>query len=257
VNDAAVAAQQVRYEQLSFWRNPAAAVFTIAFPIMFLLVFATLNRGQTVTVSDHHVSYNDYYVPALVAYGLMGACFTNIAMTITIRRDSGVLKRLRGTPLPGWAFMLGVIGSSVLVTAVLSVFTIAFGMLAYGVHVPAHVPALVLALAIGAMAFCALGLAISVAIPNADSAAAIVNLPLLLLVFISGTFFPIDPGSVLAKIAQYFPVRHLITATYAAFDPAHTSKSGVDGNDLLVLGAWGLAGLVVAVRRFRWEPRRS
>jgi ABC-2 type transport system permease protein len=257
MNDAAIAAQQVRYEQLSFWRNPASAVFTIAFPIMFLLVFATLNRGETVVVSAHRISYNDYYVPALVAYGLMGACFTNIAMSITIRRDAGVLKRLRGTPLPPWAFMLGVIGSSLLVTAVLTVFTIVFGMLAYGVHAPAHIGALALGLALGAMAFCALGLAMTVVIPNADSAPAIVNLPLLLLVFISGTFFPIDPGSVLAKIAQYFPVRHLITATYAAFDPAHTSGTGVNGNDLLILGAWGLAGLLVAVRRFRWEPRRT
>jgi ABC-2 type transport system permease protein len=256
MNDAAVAARQVRYEQLSFWRNPASAVFTIAFPIMFLLVFATLNRGQSVRVGGHAVSYNDYYVPALVAYGLMGACFTNIAMSITIRRDSGVLKRLRGTPLPDWAFMAGVIGSSVIITALLAAFTIAFGMVAYGVHAPEHVPALAASLALGAMTFCALGLAMSAVIPNADSAPAIVNLPLLLLVFISGTFFPIDLSSVLAKIAQYFPVRHLITASYAAFDPAHVSHTGINGNDLLVLAAWGVAGLLVAVRRFRWEPRR-
>jgi ABC-2 type transport system permease protein len=257
MNDATLAVRQVRYEQLAFWRNAASAVFTLAFPVMFLIVFGSLNRGANVVIGNQHISYNDYYVPALVTYGVMGACFTNIAMTITIRRDSGVLKRIRGTPLPPWAFMVGVIGSSVIISVALATFTIVFGLIAYQVHVPHHVLALAVTLAVGAMTFCAIGLAASVAIPNADSAPALVNLPFLLLVFISGTFFPIDQSSVLARIASYFPVRHFIAATYSAFDPASTSATGFEGTDLLVMVIWGAGALLIAARRFRWEPRRA
>jgi ABC-2 type transport system permease protein len=257
MSDAALVVRQVQYEQRTFWRNLAAAIFTIAFPIMFLVVFATLNHGVTVTIGGRRVSYDDYYVPALVTYGMMGACFTNIAMSMAIRRDAGILKRFRGTPLPPWVFMCGVILSSVIVSALLATFTIVFGMVAYGVQAPEHVAALALTLGVGAMTFCALGLAMSTAIPNADAAPAIVNLPLLLLVFISGTFFPIDPTSGLARIAEYFPVRHFITATFSAFDPAHTSATGFQSSDLLIMAGWGAAGLLIAVRRFRWEPRRA
>jgi len=257
MNDASLAAQQVRYEQLSFWRNPAAAVFAFAFPIVFLIVFGTLNSGVTVHVNNHRVSYDDYYIPALITYGIIGASFTNLAVQMSIRRDSGVLKRIRGTPLPSWVFMTGVIGSSLIVSVLLTVFTTVFGMVVYHVQAPHHIPALIVTLAVSATVFCALGLALAAVIPNGDAAPAISNLVILPLVFISGTFFPIDQSSVLARVASYFPVRHFIAATYAAFDPASTSSSGFQGNDLLVLGAWGAAGLIVAVRRFRWEPRRT
>ncbi|MBV8196190.1 MAG: ABC transporter permease, partial [Candidatus Dormibacteraeota bacterium] len=108
---------------------------------------------------------------------------------------------------------------------------------------------------VGAMSFCALGLAMTVVIPNAEAAPAIINGVLLPIVFISGTFFPIDPTSVLTKIAEYFPVRHFITAMFDSFDPAHQFSSGISGNDLIIMAAWGVAGLFIAVRRFRWEPR--
>jgi len=257
MSDASLAARQIQYEQRTFWRNPASAFFAFVFPIIFLVIFGTLNNGVMVTVNGHKgVSYDDYYIPALVAFGLMGACFTNIAISMSIRRESGLLKRFRGTPLPPWAFMVGVIGSSVVVAAVLSGITTVFGMLAYHVQSPKHILALVLVLAVGAMVFCALGLAVAAVIPNADAAPAIVNAVLLPLVFISGTFFPISSSSVLARIAEYFPVRHLITATYTAFDPTGSSTTGIDGNDLLIMGAWGLAALMIAVRRFQWEPPR-
>jgi len=257
MSEASLVARQIRYEQRTFWRNPASAFFAFAFPIIFLVIFGTLNNGVIVTVNGVKVTYDDYYIPALVAFGLMGACFTNIAISISIRRESGLLKRFRGTPLPAWAFMTGVIGSSVIVAAILAALTTVFGMLAYHVHAPQHLLALVIVLAVGAMVFCALGLATAALIPNADAAPAIVNAALLPLVFISGTFFPINPDSVLAKIAEYFPVRHLITAVYAAFDPALASTTGIDGNDLLIMGAWGVAALFIAIRRFRWEPPRK
>ena len=147
--------------------------------------------------------------------------------------------------------------ASLIVAVLLTALTVVFGIVVYGVHVPEHIGALILTLAVGAAVFCALGLAMTVAIPNAEAAPAITNGVLLPLVFISGTFFPVDPSSVLAKIAEYFPVRHFVTAMFNAFDPAHLSSSGLSGNDLIVMSAWGVAGLLIAVRRFRWEPRAN
>ena len=256
MSDAGIALHQIEYEQKSFWRNPVAAIFAFLFPIIFLVVFATIFKDTSARVNGMKVNYDDYYIPALTAFGVIGACFTNIAASISIRRDDGILKRLRGTPLPPWAFMVGVVGSSVIISIVLVAITVGFGILVYGVNVPAHIGPLVLTLAVGAMSFCALGLAMTVAIPNAEAAPAIVNAVLLPLVFISGTFFPIDPASAVTKIAEYFPVKHFINAMFNAFDPAHLSSSGFSGNDLVIIAAWGAAGLLIAIRRFRWEPRR-
>ena len=255
-NDAAVLSRQLGYEQKIFWRTPAAAFFAFIFPIIFLVVFATLFKGSTAHVGTVSVSWNDYYIPSLITFGVIGASFTNIAISVAIRRDNGVLKRFRGTPLPPWVFMLAVVFSAVIVAAILTVLTILFGIFVYGVHVPQHIGALILTLAVGAGTFCALGLAITVVIPNAEAGPAIINGVLLPIVFISGTFFPVDPSSILAKIAEVFPVRHFITAMFNAFDPARTSASGFSGNDLIIMAAWGVAGLFIAVRRFRWEPRR-
>lgn len=255
--DATVFRRQLGYEQKSFWRTPAAAFFAFVFPIIFLVVFATLFKGQTAHVGNVKVSWNDYYIPALITFGVIGASFTNIAISLAIRRDTGVLKRFRGTPLPPWAFLAAVVTSAIIVAAILTALTIVFGIVVYGVHVPQHIGALMLTLAVGAGTFCALGLAMTVFIPNAESGPAIINGILLPIVFISGTFFPVDPTSILAKIAEYFPVRHFITAMFSSFDPAHTSSTGIEGNDLIIMTAWGAVALLVAVRRFRWEPRRT
>jgi len=120
VSSTGVALRQVSFEQKSFWRNPASAFFSFLFPIIFLVVFATLFKGQQVQVGPVKTTYDDYYIPALVAFGVMGACFTNISITLSLRRDNGILKRLRGTPLPPWAFIAGVVGSSIIVSIVLS-----------------------------------------------------------------------------------------------------------------------------------------
>lgn len=252
----ALASRQIAWEQLSFWRNLPAAVFTVLLPLVFLLVLATVFRSSTVQVSGRTVPSDDHLIPALAAFGVMGACFTNIAMTTSIRRDRGLLKRLRGTPMPPWVFMCGLIGSSALVSLVLVTVTTAAGTLLFGVGLPRHPLALATALTLGAMCFCALGLAMSAAIPNADAAPAVVNAIFLPVVFISNIFFVVPAGSPLATIAGVFPVRHLAAAMVDAFDPANVGGQGFAGADLAVLALWGLAGLAVALRWFHWEPRR-
>src|SRR6202166_2097590 len=149
MSSAGIALRQISFEQKSFWRNPASAFFAFLFPIIFLVVFATLFKGQQVLVGSTRTSYDDYYIPALIAFGVMGACFTNIAVTLSLRRDNGILKRLRGTPLPPWAFIAGVVGSSIIVSIVLALLTTVFGILVYGVHVPQHIVAAAASIVVG------------------------------------------------------------------------------------------------------------
>jgi ABC-2 type transport system permease protein len=257
MSSTSIVLEQVTFEQKSFWRNPAAAFFAFIFPIIFLVVFATLFKGQKVQIGSVQTTYDDYYIPALVAFGVMGACFTNIASSLSTRRDNGILKRLRGTPLPTWAFIAGVVGSSIIVSIILAVLTTGFGIAVYSVNVPVHILAAAVTIGVGALSFCALGMAMTIVIPNAEAAPAIVNGVFLPIVFISGTFFPVPSTSILAQIAEIFPVRHFINAMFTAFDPAHQSTSGFNGTDLLIMAAWGVGAVVVSLFRFRWEPRKS
>src|ERR1700736_5497228 len=177
MNDLALVGRQVGYEQRSYWRNPAAAGFSFVFPILLLLIFASTGKNSTITsLGAGKVNFTQYYIPAIVAFGVMGVCFTNLAISITFKRDQGVLKRVRGTPLPAWAYLGGVIGNAVIVTIILSALVIGAGIVLYSVTFPGHYAALVLDLAVGAATFCALGLATTTVVPNADAAPAIVNI---------------------------------------------------------------------------------
>jgi ABC-2 type transport system permease protein len=251
----ALLARQIGYEQKLYWRSPSSAVFTFAFPILLLVIFATLNQGATIRALGE-ISYNQYYVPGIVAFGVISACYTNLAIGLSFRRDAGVLKRIRGTPLPPWVFMGGNIGSSLVVSLLLVVLTTSVGVLFYGVTFPGRWGALFLTLVVGAFCFCGLGLAMTALISTATASPAIVNGTLFPLLFISGTFFPVQATSLLGLIAGVFPIRHFEQAMFAVFDP-HRVGSGIELRPLLVMLGWGLGALVVAVRQFRWEPRRN
>ena len=250
----ALLAWQIRFEQKLYWRSPSSAVFTFAFPVLLLVIFATLNQGSSIAALGG-ISYNQYYVPGIVAFSVISACFSNLGITLCFRRDAGVLKRIRGTPLPPWVFMGGTIGSSLVVSALLVALTTALGVAVYGVVFPERWGALGLTLTAGAFCFCALGLAVTTLIPTATASPAIVNGTLFPILFISGTFYPVSPTSTLGWIAGFFPVRHFETAMFAVFDP-RVAGSGVEWGALGWMLGWGLAALVLAVRRFRWEPGR-
>ncbi len=251
----ALIAHQIRYEQKFYWRSPSSAMFTFAFPILLLVIFASLNQGSSLRALGG-ISYNQYYVPGIVAFGVISACYTNLAIGLCFRRDAGVLKRLRGTPLPPWVFMAGNIGSSLVVSALLTVLTTALGVMFYGVTFPGRYAALALTLVVGAFCFCSLGLAITALIPVATASPAIVNGLLFPILFISGTFYPVEPGSWLGLLATVFPVRHFEQAVFGVFDP-RLDGAGIQPTALLVMIVWGAAAAVVAVRGFRWEPRRK
>jgi len=256
VSDLAIAARQVRYEQKAFWRNPAAAVFTFAFPLMFLFIFGSLNSGGTIDTRGG-ITFVTFFVPGIAAFGLISACYTNIAMRTAIARDLRILKRVKGTPVPAWAYLSGQIGSCIVTTLQLVSLTLAVGVVVFGVDFRWDtVGGLVATLALGAACFCALGLAVSGLCPNGDAAPAIVNFSIFPLIFVSGIFFPLDGApSWLLSVAELFPVQHLANGLQYAFDP-RTAAPGVNGGDLAVLAVWTVIGAVLALRLFKWENER-
>lgn len=252
-SDIALVGTQIRYEQKSYWRNPTAAFFTFAFPLVFFFILVGVAGGGHVLGTG--VKLAQYYTPSVLAYGIMSACFLNIALTLVRQREFGVLKRMRGTPLPSWALIGGVIGNAMIVATLLSALCIVFAIIIYGVTLPAsHILPLVVTIALAALVFCALGVAVSSLIPNMDSGPAIVNLPYFVVVFISGTYFPINGG--MAKVAAYLPLRPFIVAMYKAFNP-FTTGSAWAPHQLGSLAIWGVLGTAFAVRNFRWTPRRN
>lgn len=246
-----LAARQVAYENRAFWRNPAAAFFTFVFPLMFMVIFNVLLGG-----SGSNGSASAFYTPAVIVFSVITATYTNLAMVVTGARDEGILKRIRGTPLPPWAYLLGRIVHSVAVAGLLVAIVAAFGAVLYDVRFPwDRLPALIVTLAVGAASFCALGLALAGIIPNDDSAPAIVQFSILPLNFVSNVFIDMRGApDWINTFSQIFPVRHFADAMLGLYNPA-TAGAGFAWNDLLVLGLWGLAGLAIALRFFSWEPR--
>ncbi len=257
MSDLGLALRQVRYENKSFWRNPASMFFTFIFPLMFLVIFNLLFGGRVRIATGKVVNGSDFYVPAIAAFSIVTACFTNVAMSITLLRDEGVLKRKRGTPLPGWAYLLGRMIFSVFVAILLVAIVTAAGVLFYNVKAPTHaIGPFVLSVIVGAASFCSLGLAISAAIPNGDAAPAMVNGIVLPLLFISDVFVSLNKAPQWIKtVGDFFPIKHLAHALIYAFNPPPNASS-FRGTDVLIVALWGLAGLVLAIRFFTWEPRR-
>lgn len=239
-----------------FWRNPGAAAFTFAFPLLFLVTFTAVYGNSTVRVQGGTVRFAQYYVPSIVCFGIISACYTNLAFSICIRRQNGVLKRVRGTPLSSVEYLAGVIGNVMAVTLIVSGLTILLGVAVYRVSFPGRYASLLVTSAVGAFCFSALGVAVSTFVPNEDAAPAIINFVILPLLFISGMFGPVADSSALAKVASVFPVRPMIKQMVAVFDP-FTSGPAIGATHLGLMVLWGVAGVAVAVRRFRWEPSSS
>ena len=254
MSTATMTLRQVRYVNKSFWRNPASAFFTFAFPLMFLVIFTSLLGDGTVQVGTRTVSTSTYYVASMAAFAVITACFNNIAISVTFQRDAGVLKRTNGTPLPGVAFLGARILHALLVAVALVAVTTAFGHAFYHATIPTGITLLRFAviLIVGAAAFCALGFAITAAIPNADASAAIVNAAILPLLFLSGIFIPFGnhTPSWILWIAKVFPVKHFADGMQAGF-----LGTSFRWTDVLIVAIWGLAGLLLAARYFSWEPR--
>jgi ABC-2 type transport system permease protein len=246
--------RQMRYVNKAFWRNPASAFFTFAFPLMFLVIFTSLLGNGTVLIGGREVDQSTYYVAAMSAFAVITACYNNIAISLTFQRDAGILKRTNGTPLPASAYFAARVLHALLISLLLVAITVAFGRLFYSADVPtgATLARFLVMVVVGAASFCALGFAITAVIPNADAAAPIVNATILPLLFLSGIFIPLgdDAPTWITWTARIFPVKHFADGMQASF-----LGTTFHWNDVLVVGVWGLAGLTLAVRYFDWEPR--
>ncbi len=256
VGDARLVFHQLRYDLLAMWRDPRSRFFTIVLPVIFMVLLTSLFGNHTINVNGQRIKASTYYVPGISVLGIMSASFVNLVLTITTQRESGVLKRRRSTPVPAWVLIASRALTSVIVSIVLVAVIVAIGRILYSVHLPsATLPAFVLGVVLGAVSFCCLSFAVSTFIPNEDAAQPIIQAIILPLYFISGVFVPKDQlSSGLRDIANVFPVAHLNNALFKAFDPA-TTGSGIAGTDLLVLAAWGAAGLIIALWRFSWAPQ--
>lgn len=252
---AALAWHQFRADQIVFWRSPASVFFTVIFPLIFLFIFTGLFGGETIAEYGG-ISVSTYYVPGIITLAVVSATTQSLAINLTEARESGRLKRIRATPLPTWAFVAGRVGNALVTSLMMVVLVTAIGTLLFDVEVPTStLVGLLATLLVGAFAFSCLGFALTAAIPTQDAGPPITNVALLPLYFLSGVFIPDTqlPDGVL-RFAELFPIRHFFQSFFAAFDPA-TTGWGIELGHLAVVGLWGLAGLAIAMRWFRWAPR--
>lgn len=267
-DDHRLLARQLVAEQKIFWRNPMSAGFTIVFPLLFLVIFSALNGDRLIDLPDGQiVHYTSYYLPGIVVFAGVSACFTNLAVNLTQRRDDGVLKRKRSTPLPTWALFVGLLASQTVVTVLMAGLTSALAITAFHVAVPRHVLALAGVVLLGAAMLCSLGVAMTVVIPNQDAAPAVVNIISFPLLFLSGLFFPVGKGT-LRSLGFVLPLARMQRAVFDSFAPAvrrcadvaHcrapvTHAAGPRAGDVAVMAAWLGVGTLVSLRRFRWVKK--
>jgi ABC-2 type transport system permease protein len=257
-SDVRLVAHQLRYDLLVVWRDPQSRFFTLVLPVIFMVLLTSLFGNHTHFVGGHGIKNSTYYVPGICTLGIIAASFVNLVITITAQRETGVLKRRRSSPVPAWVLIASRALTSAILSVAIVIVIVVIGRIAYGVHLPsATLPALVLGVVLGAASFCCLAFAAASFISNEDSAQPIIQAVTLPLYFISGVFVPRDQlSSTLRDIANVFPVSHLNSALFKAFDPA-TTGSGIGGSDLLILAAWGVGGLVIALWHFSWSPRSA
>jgi ABC-2 type transport system permease protein len=247
--------RQIYYEQLNFWLNPIGALFTVGFSVVFLVLLGA-SAGNSTSSTLGGVRVIQYYVPGFIAYGVMATCFNSVAISLVARREMGLLKRLRLSPLPTWVMFAAICANAAIVSFIQVVVLLLIGRFAYHVHFPHNPAALVVALLVGAASFTAIGIAVSTMIPNQEAAGPVVSIVFFVLLFLSGLWYPIDPHSALARVSAFFPIRHMIVAVFAPFDP-RPGVSGWSWSDLGALAIWGVIAAFVGVRRWSWSPRRT
>lgn len=238
---------QYRLERRMFWRNPSAAFFNFALPLLFLMLFGAVFSGSQENL--------DVIVPGLAGMSVMSTTFSALAMNLTFLREQGVLKRMRGTPLPSGAYLAGVFANAVTNAVVQVTLVVLAGKAFFGVDWPKDYLELAVFVLAGVVTLAALGVAWSHVIPNFDAAPAYVNIVFLPVIFISGVFFDAENApTFLRDIAQALPLTHLIDGLSGAM--VDGSGLGDHLSGLAVVAIWGVAGIALAIRGFSWESHR-
>jgi ABC-2 type transport system permease protein len=240
--------RQYRLERRMFWRNPSAAFFNFLLPLLFLV-----GGGAILHAKQHDLNR---LVPAIAGMSVMSTTFTALAYNIVFLRERGVLKRIRGTPLPTSSYFGGVAGNAVTNTALQIAIVVLAGRIFFGIGWPVHWGELIVFVVVGVVCLAALGVAFAHAIPNFESTAAYVNAVFLPVVFVS--FYAFDSKSapaLLRNLADALPLKPLIEGLYGAMVTGSNLSSNLGA--LAVMGGWGVVGLGFAVRGFSWERRRG
>lgn len=248
--------QQTRYQNKIFWRTPVAAFFTLVFPLMFLVLFTAIFGNEEIPGAG--VTTAQLFAPGLAVFAAASATYTNLAIGTAISRDNGILRRVRGTPLPPWIYITGRVASAVYVAALAVVIMMGVGVAFYGVEIyPRTLPAAILTFLVGVGCFAALGMLVAAIAPNGDSTPAITNATLLPVAFISDIFILTeDTPTWMEALGNFFPLKHFVDAFRAAFDPTLTGTQFYWA-DLGYMALWGVVAIVLAVRFFRWEPSKG
>ncbi len=247
-DQAALAWRQYRLERRLFWRNPSAAFFNFLLPLLFLALFGAILHGN-----QHDLNV---IVPGIAGMAVMSTTFTALAYNMTFLREEGVLKRIRGTPMSGGSYLFAIAGNAVTNTALQIAIIVVAGRIFFGTGWPRDWGELLLFVVAGVTCFASLGVAFSHVIPNFESTAAYVNAVFLPLILISGVFYDVKhiPGFI-KGIAQAFPLTHLIDGLSGAMVKGTGIATNISA--LGVVAAWAVVGVVLAVRGFSWEQRRS
>ncbi|WP_405596085.1 ABC transporter permease [Streptomyces sp. NBC_01410] len=252
-----------RLEVLAFFRQREQAIFTFAFPIVFLFLFASIFSDD---VKGAGITASQLYVPAMIAAGIMSTSFQSLGISIAIERDEKQLRRLRGTPMPPSAYFLGKVWL-VLITGLLETAALlVVGQVFYDVDLPTSVGKWLTfgwIFVLGLTGCALLGIAISSVPKSGQSATSVVVLPFLVLQFISGVYIAINtiPDWML-NIGAIFPLKWMCQGLRGVFLPESASVleqagSWEYGRIALVLGAWCIGGLVLCLLTFRWKSRRD
>lgn len=258
MSDLAILATQTRYSLLSATRNSRVIVFGVLFPVVLLLLFNsafTSGGDSTTRFAGGTIDTKAYFTAGMAAYAISMQSFSSLVVGLTEQRESGQLKRLRGTPMPAWTFIAATALRALALTVLMVVVLYVISWAVYGVHPDAAgVGGIAVYVVLGTAALTTVAMAVTALARTTDSAAVIGPFSAVVLSFVSGIFIPLDTlPDWLASIGRVFPLYHLAEGLQrATLDDGGT---GLSGENVAVLAAWAVAGLLVAVRRFRWEPQ--
>ncbi len=247
--------EQTRYQVLLFVRSPVGMFFTLGLPVFMLVLFNSLFGDGTVDTPAGSWSVQQFYTGGLAAFTAVSATYTNLVNVVPIRRDEGILKRWRSTPIQPGVYLAGWVFSAVAIATVGVLLQLTLGVVAYDLTIEsAKVPAMIVTFILGVSTFAALGLAIAGLVPNADSAPAVANATILPLAFVSDVFIPLDdPPRWLEIIGDIFPLKPFVNAFQNTLNPL-VDAPAFSWSKLAMVAAWGVGGALLATRTFTWEP---
>jgi ABC-2 type transport system permease protein len=242
---------QLRWEQLLFWRSRESAVFVFLFPLLLFTLLTAVYNGR---IYGRPASWA--LLAGMLGYGAATTAFAGLALILVARRELGILKRIRSTPLPPATYLVAVLTSILVVFALQAVSLFVLGKVLKSTPWPHNVVSLALALALGAAVFAALGLALTGFIRSLEGSSAIVNVIVLPMAFLSGSFGPTRHyPQALRAIGAVLPLKPLIDLINAIY--LHGQQIWDRPRAVAILIAWGIFGMAVAIRKFRWEPREG